>query len=46
MVEEKQFDAAEKIKEVTDIYNRVGVREAAMAKIGDYLEKSRGALEK
>ncbi len=45
-LKKKQFDAAEKIKEVTDIYNRVGVREAAMAKIGDYLEKSRGALEK
>ena len=45
-LKKKQFDAAEKIKEVTDIYNLVGVREAAMAKIGDYLEKSRGALEK
>ncbi len=45
-LKKKQFDAVEKIKEVTDIYNRVGVREAAMAKIGDYLEKSRGALEK
>lgn len=39
------FDPEEKIREVTAIYDRVGVKEAVMAKIDDYLEKSRIALE-
>ncbi|MDE6451301.1 MAG: polyprenyl synthetase family protein [Odoribacter sp.] len=40
------FNPEEKIKEVTEIYNRVGVREAALEKIEDYLKKSRLALDK
>lgn len=39
-------DPQEKIRAVTEIYNRLGVPEAAVEKINDYLEKSREALEK
>lgn len=39
-------DPLEKIRAVTEIYNRLGVPEAAVEKINDYLEKSREALEK
>lgn len=42
----EKFNPAEKIKEVTDIYNRAGVKEAVMAQIDNYLEKSRIALDK
>ncbi len=42
----KEFDPEEKIRQVTEIYNRVGVREAVLDKINDYLEKSRVALKK
>ncbi|MDL2231237.1 polyprenyl synthetase family protein [Porphyromonadaceae bacterium OttesenSCG-928-L07] len=42
----KEADPQEKIKAVTDIYNRVGVPEVAQAKINEYLEKSRKIFEK
>ncbi|MDE5612930.1 MAG: polyprenyl synthetase family protein [Odoribacter sp.] len=42
----KEFKPEEKIRQVTEIYNRVGVREAVQDKIDDYLEKSRVALKK
>ena len=42
----KTFDPAEKIREVTQIYDRIGIKEVVMAKIEDYLEKSRKTLEK
>ena len=42
----KEFEPEEKIRQVTEIYNRVGVREAVLDKINDYLEKSRVALKK
>lgn len=41
-----RFNPAEKIREVTEIYNHAGIKEVVMAKIDDYLEKSRIALEK
>lgn len=42
----KEFKPEEKIRQVTEIYNRVGVREAVQDKIDDYLKKSRVALKK
>jgi len=42
----EKFDPREKIKEVTEIYNRAGVPEVVMAKIDEYIEKSRQALRK
>lgn len=41
----ERFNPAEKIKDVTEIYNRAGIKEVVMAKIDDYLEKSRAALD-
>lgn len=42
----EHFNPEEKIREVTEIYNRVGVREAVWKKIEEYIEKSREALDK
>lgn len=42
----ERFNPEEKIREVTEIYNRVGVKELVKAKIEDYLDKSYVALEK
>lgn len=42
----ERFNPTEKIKDVTEIYNRAGIKEVVMAKIDDYLEKSRSALDK
>lgn len=42
----KNFDPQEKIRVVTEIYNRAGVKEAVMKVVDDYMEKSRLALEK
>lgn len=42
----ERFNPQEKIKEVTEIYNRSGIKETLMAKVDDYLEKSRIALDK
>lgn len=42
----ERFNPAEKIKEVTEIYNRLGIRELVTAKVDEYLEKSHAALEK
>lgn len=42
----KEYDPAEKVRAVTEIYQRVGVREAVMKKVDEYLEKSREALQK
>lgn len=45
-LKKERFNPAEKIKEVTEIYDRAGIRDVALAKIDDYLEKSRAALAK
>lgn len=45
-IDQKDFNPADKIKAVTDIYNRVKVGEATMKTINDYLNKSREALDK
>lgn len=45
-IDKKDFDAAEKVKVVTDLYNRLGVRELTLKTIDNYLEKSREALAK
>ena len=45
-LQKKTYDPAEKIRAVTEIYNRTGIREAVMTKIEDYMEKSREALAK
>lgn len=42
----KDFDATEKIRAVTGIYNRLNIRELTNRTIGYYLEKSRTALGK
>ena len=42
----ERFNPEEKIREVTEIYNRVGVKELVKVKIEDYLDKSHVALEK
>lgn len=43
MMKEK-FNPEEKVREVTEIYNRAGIKEVLMAKVNTYLEKSREAL--
>lgn len=45
-MKKESFDSAQKVKEVTEIYNRVGIREVVKAQIDAYLEKSRSALQK
>lgn len=45
-IDKKEFKPADKIKAVTDIYNRLKVGEATMKTINDYLDKSRKALDK
>lgn len=45
-LQKKTYDPAEKIRAVTEIYNRTGIRETVMAKIDTYMEKSREALAK
>ncbi len=42
----ERFNPEEKIREVTEIYNRAGVKELVKAKIENYLNKSHVALEK
>ena len=41
----KEYDPEEKIKAVTEIYNRSGVKKEIMNKIEEYLDKSRVALQ-
>lgn len=45
-VDKKDFDIYEKIKAVTEIYNRLGIRELTLKAIENYLSKSRTALQK
>lgn len=45
-LKKERFNPQEKIKEVTGIYNRIGIKEVVMEKIDTYLQKSREALEK
>lgn len=45
-LKKEKFDPSDKIKEVTGIYDRVGVKEAIRQKIAYYLGKSREALNK
>ena len=45
-MQRKDYDPAEKIRAVTEIYNRAGVPEAVQEKIEYYVEKSRAALDK
>lgn len=45
-LKKEKFDPSDKIKEVTGIYDRVGVKEAIRQKIEYYLGKSREALNK
>lgn len=42
----ENYDPAEKVQAVTEIYRRAGVREAVMKKVDEYLEKSREALRR
>lgn len=45
-MQKERFNPDEKVREVTEIYARSGVKEAVMAKIDEYLRKSREALAK
>lgn len=45
-IAKKEFDPQEKIKAVTEIYNRTGIKEVVMANIDTYMDKSREALDK
>lgn len=39
-MKKENFDPVQKIKEVTEIYNRAGIKEVVKAKIDTYLEKA------
>lgn len=45
-IDKKEFDVKEKVQAVTEIYNRLGIRELTLKTIGKYLEKSRESLDK
>lgn len=45
-IDKKEFDAKEKVQAVTEIYNRIGIRELTLKTIEEYLQKSREALDK
>ncbi|WP_251623497.1 polyprenyl synthetase family protein [Odoribacter lunatus] len=45
-IDKKEFDASEKIKVVTELYNRLGIPELTLKTIDGYLQKSREALSK
>ena len=45
-IERKEFDHEEKIKAVTRIYDRLGIKEVAFAAIDKYLKMSRDILDK
>lgn len=45
-IAKKEYDPAEKIKAVTEIYNKLGIGDVIMKTVNDYLEKSRCALDK
>lgn len=45
-IDKKEFNVLEKIKAVTEIYNRLGVPELVLETIGNYLDKSRMAIQK
>lgn len=45
-IDKKDFDAKEKVKAVTEIYDRLGIRELTLKTIENYLRKSREALDK
>lgn len=45
-LKKEKFNAGEKIREITAIYDRNGIRQITLDKIDDYLEKSLVALKK
>lgn len=45
-IDKKEFNVLEKIKVVTEIYNRLGIPELVLETIGNYLDKSRMAIQK
>lgn len=45
-IDKKDFDVKEKVKAVTEIYDRLGIRELTLKTIENYLRKSREALDK
>lgn len=45
-IDKKEFNVLEKIKAVTEIYNRLGIPELVLGTIGNYLDKSRMAIQK
>ncbi len=45
-IDKKEFNVLEKIKAVTEIYNRLGIPELVLETIGNYLDKSRMAIQK
>lgn len=45
-LQKKNYDPEEKIRAVTEIYNRTGIKDVVMAKVDSYLKESRKALDK
>ncbi|ANQ51247.1 polyprenyl synthetase family protein [Flammeovirga sp. MY04] len=45
-IEATNFDKSEKVKAVTDIYNRLGIKELATAKSNEYFDKGFAALDR
>lgn len=45
-IDKKEFNVLEKIKAVTEIYNRLGIPGLVLETIGNYLDKSRMAIQK
>ncbi len=45
-MEKETFNPTEKIKEVTGVYNDLGIKDITMTTINSFLEKSRDALQK
>ena len=45
-IEKKEFDKEKKIKKITEIFNRLGLKDTTKAKISDYLNKGFNSLEK
>lgn len=45
-IKKERFNPAEKIREITAIYDSLGIKDVVTRKVDDYLEKSRQALEK
>lgn len=44
-IDKTEFNAAEKVKSVTDVYNEIGIRQLTLAKMNEYFAKGFEALD-